>query len=53
VIQTPCTESGIHASGLSPGVFFCVGRRSLFTAMTFLAVVLGMIPWLDRAWIGK
>jgi hypothetical protein len=27
--------------------------RSLFIAMTFLAVVLGMIAWLDRAWIGK
>jgi hypothetical protein len=27
--------------------------RSLFVAMTFLAVVLGMIVWLDRAWIGK
>jgi hypothetical protein len=27
--------------------------RSLFTSTTFLAVVLGMIAWLDRAWIGK
>jgi hypothetical protein len=27
--------------------------RSLFIATTFLAVVLGMIAWLDRAWIGK
>jgi hypothetical protein len=27
--------------------------RSLFIAITFLAVVLGMIAWLDRAWIGK
>jgi hypothetical protein len=27
--------------------------RSLFVATTFLAVVLGMIAWLDRAWIGK
>ena len=27
--------------------------RSLFIATTFLAVVLGMIVWLDRAWIGK
>ena len=27
--------------------------RSLFMATTFLAVVLGMIAWLDRAWIGK
>jgi hypothetical protein len=25
----------------------------LFTAMTFLAVVLGTMAWLDRAWIGK
>jgi hypothetical protein len=29
------------------------GLRTLFTATTFLAVVLGMIAWLDRAWIGK
>jgi hypothetical protein len=27
--------------------------RSLFIATTFLAVMLGMIAWLDRAWIGK
>jgi hypothetical protein len=27
--------------------------RSLFIATTFLAVVPGMIAWLDRAWIGK
>jgi hypothetical protein len=27
--------------------------RSLFILTTFLAVVLGMIAWLDRAWIGK
>jgi hypothetical protein len=27
--------------------------RQLFTATTFLAVVLGMIGWLDAAWIGK
>jgi hypothetical protein len=27
--------------------------RSLFIVTTFLAVVLGMIAWLDRAWIGK
>jgi hypothetical protein len=27
--------------------------RSLFIITTFLAVVLGMIAWLDRAWIGK
>ena len=27
--------------------------RSLFITTTFLAVVLGMIAWLDRAWIGK
>jgi hypothetical protein len=27
--------------------------RHLFIATTFLAVVLGMITWLDRAWIGK
>jgi hypothetical protein len=27
--------------------------RSRFIATTFLAVVLGMIAWLDRAWIGK
>jgi hypothetical protein len=27
--------------------------RCLFIATTFLAVVLGMIAWLDRAWIGK
>jgi Na+/H+-dicarboxylate symporter len=36
----------------------CVGRLgSTFAAYsivtTFLAVVLGMIAWLDRAWIGK
>jgi hypothetical protein len=27
--------------------------RSLFIATTFLAALLGMIAWLDRAWIGK
>jgi hypothetical protein len=27
--------------------------RSMFALTTFLAVVLGMIAWLDRAWIGK
>jgi hypothetical protein len=27
--------------------------RSLFIATTFVAIVLGMIAWLDRAWIGK
>jgi hypothetical protein len=27
--------------------------RGLFIATTFLAIVLGMIAWLDRAWIGK
>jgi hypothetical protein len=27
--------------------------RSLFVVTTFVAVVLGMIAWLDRAWIGK
>jgi hypothetical protein len=27
--------------------------RSMFVLTTFLAVVLGMIAWLDRAWIGK
>ena len=29
-----------------------INLRSLFIATTFLAVVLGMIAWLDRAWIG-
>jgi hypothetical protein len=29
------------------------GLRTLFIATTFLAIVLGMIAWLDRAWIGK
>jgi hypothetical protein len=29
------------------------GLRSLFVATMFLAVLLGMIAWLDRAWIGK
>ena len=27
--------------------------RSEFVVTTFLAIVLGMIAWLDRAWIGK
>jgi hypothetical protein len=27
--------------------------RSLFIATTFLALVLGMIAWLDHSWIGK
>jgi hypothetical protein len=27
--------------------------HSLFIATTFLAIVLGMIAWLDRVWIGK
>jgi hypothetical protein len=26
--------------------------RGLFIATTFLAVVLGMMAWLDKAWIG-
>jgi hypothetical protein len=26
---------------------------SLFIVTTFLSIVLGMIAWLDRAWIGK
>jgi hypothetical protein len=30
-----------------------VTLRSLFIVTTFLAIVLGMIAWLDRAWIGK
>jgi hypothetical protein len=28
-------------------------HRTLFIATTFFAVVLGMIAWLDRAWIGS
>jgi hypothetical protein len=27
--------------------------RSLFIATTFLAILLGMIAWLDHSWIGK
>jgi hypothetical protein len=27
--------------------------RSMFLATTFLAVVLGMVAWLDRSWIRK
>jgi hypothetical protein len=27
--------------------------RSLFFATTFLAIVMGMVAWLDRAWIGQ
>jgi hypothetical protein len=27
--------------------------RTMLIATTFLAIVLGMIAWLDRAWIGK
>jgi hypothetical protein len=27
--------------------------RTLFIATTFLAIVLGMVAWLDRPWIGK
>jgi hypothetical protein len=27
--------------------------QGLFVAVTFLAVVLGMVAWLDRGWIGK
>jgi hypothetical protein len=27
--------------------------RTLFIATTFLAIVLGMIAWLDHSWIGK
>jgi hypothetical protein len=36
-----------------PRVKYRFSLRSLFIATTFLAVVLGMIAWLDRAWIGK
>ena len=48
---------------MTPGSWICQDKcrpwpwrftlRSLFIATTFLAVVLGMIAWLDRAWIGK
>jgi hypothetical protein len=33
-------------------ISFRFSLRSLFIATTFLAIVLGMIAWLDRAWIG-
>ena len=36
-----------------PPVALVIHRRSLFIATTFLAFVLNMIAWLDRAWIGK
>jgi hypothetical protein len=32
---------------------WCFTLRSLFVVTTLPAVVLGMIAWLDRAWIGK
>jgi hypothetical protein len=36
-----------------PRVKYRFSLRSLFIVTTFLAVVLDMIAWLDRAWIGK
>jgi hypothetical protein len=36
-----------------PRVTYRFTLRTLFIAMTLLAVVLGMIAWLDRAWLGK
>jgi hypothetical protein len=34
-------------------VTYSISLRTLFIATTLLAVVLGMIAWLDRAWIGN
>ena len=48
----------VFASGVLTVIFrwrwpWHFSLRSLFIATTFLAVVLGMIAWLDQAWIGK
>jgi hypothetical protein len=48
---TSCRECGNKMFRLRWSPRFFV--RSLFIATTFLAVVIGMIAWLDRAWIGK
>ena len=45
--------SGSLAMLFRPQLRWRYTLRSLFIATTFLAVVLGMIAWLDRAWIGK
>jgi hypothetical protein len=45
--------SGSLAIFLKPRWPWRFNLRTLFIATTLLAVVLGMIAWLDRAWIGK
>jgi hypothetical protein len=45
--------AGAFSFALWSRVKYRFSLRSLFIAMTFLAVVLGMTAWLDRAWIGK
>jgi hypothetical protein len=46
-------SAGILAAALGFRWHWRFTLRSLFIAMTFLAIVLGMIAWLDRSWIGK
>jgi hypothetical protein len=45
--------SGLSAILLHLGQPWRFTLRHLFIMTTFLAVLLGMIAWLDRAWIGK
>jgi hypothetical protein len=60
VIVTICAHHCADESFLPTSLFFFhrpspwrFNLCSLFIATTFLAVVLGMIAWLDRAWIGQ
>jgi hypothetical protein len=57
VFMVPYWFAVLIAGALSiaywPRVKYRFSLRTLFIATTFLAVVLGMIAWLDRAWIGK
>jgi hypothetical protein len=51
---TPTHNRAVAAAGSVATQLGCrFTLRTLFIATTFLAVVLGMVAWLDRAWIGK
>jgi hypothetical protein len=47
------TASGLLAMAFQFGWSWQFSLRNLFVLTTFLAVVLGMVEWLDRAWIGR
>ena len=45
--------SGLLASAFRKRWPWRISLREIFVLTTFVAVVLGMVAWLDRAWIGK